>query len=80
LWPGHITVASPKDFVNVYIGYGHKIITETVDPNLPGVTNDDPEDPDEFPEPYPHDGPPKDPVPEDEEGGDGAQDDDDADA
>jgi len=59
LWPGAITAASNNDFVNLYVGYGHKLTTQSVDPFQPGVVNDDPEDPDDQPEPNPTSGQPE---------------------
>jgi len=59
LWPGAVTVASATNYVNIYVGYGHKLTTLTVDPFQPGDTKNDPEDVEEFPEPYPAGGPPE---------------------
>jgi len=69
LWPGAYTVASVQGYVNIYVGYGLKLSTLTVDPFQPGDCKSEPgEEPLEFDEPYPKEGPPKDPVPDGADG------------
>lgn len=36
--------------MNIYCGYGHKLNSISVDPNIPPEAQEDPKDPDEQPE------------------------------
>jgi radial spoke head protein 4A len=51
LWPGAVCVSQGTEFVNLYVGYGHKV--GTYFPVAPPPVLDEPEDPEEQPEPTP---------------------------
>ena len=59
IWPGATVVASAKNYLNIYIGYGHKALSVPIVPLQPEDVQDEPEDIDEHFEPNP-----KNPLPE----------------
>jgi len=59
VWPGAMTVASAKNAVTIYLGYGHKALSFPIQPLQPQDVQDEPDDIDEHFEPNP-----KNPLPE----------------
>jgi len=51
LWPGSVCVCQGSEFVNIYVGYGHKV--GTYYPIAPPAVMDEPDDLEEQPEPTP---------------------------
>jgi len=56
LWPGAVCVSQGTEFVNLYVGYGHKV--RTYFPVAPPAVLDEPPDMEEMPEPTPLEEPP----------------------
>jgi len=56
LWPGAVCVSQGTEFVNLYVGYGHKV--RTYYPVAPPAVLDEPADMEEMPEPTPLEEPP----------------------
>jgi len=59
VWPGAMTIASAKNSVTIYIGYGHKALSVPIQPLQPQDVQDEPDDIEEHFEPNP-----KNPLPE----------------
>ena len=52
-WPGSFTVGHSKGWVNIYIGYGHKLLQNSFIPISPKDLSNQGVDQQEYPEPYP---------------------------
>lgn len=52
-WPGAFTVGHSKGWVNIYIGYGQKLLQGSFHPVSPKDISTEGVDKEEYPEPYP---------------------------